>query len=388
MRPPHSRRPTPHADALPGIPAGGAPGASAGLSPSAPPGLSLGDLPGASAGLSPGVPVDDSPGASAGTPPGGLTRSKPRPARLGLHQHPPPPNTSSKTRPPDAATATQLAQLDGLRGLAALIVVLWHFAFAFLPARIGIVPPFNPADGIVGSPVFALIDGPGAVMLFFVLSGYVLPLAYFRSGQTEIVLRAVAKRWFRLAGLTVAAAVASYLLFRFGLYHYREAASLTGSDWLGSFGGGDVGGRLQPSFRAAILEGAVFAFLRDTSVYDPVLWTMRDELFGSLMTFAVGMLLWRCRTRTGILVLLLAAAATQCANPRLIAFVAGLALSWATARDKLSIPRWTAPVCLLLGAFLFGYLEPRGLYAPFRGLLDASPWRYDRIWLHTIGGVL
>lgn len=65
----------------------------------------------------------------------------------------------------------KFAELDGLRGVAALVVVLWHFAFAFLPDRIGIVPDFDPARGLVGSPAFALIDGPGAVMLFFVLSG-------------------------------------------------------------------------------------------------------------------------------------------------------------------------------------------------------------------------
>jgi peptidoglycan/LPS O-acetylase OafA/YrhL len=282
----------------------------------------------------------------------------------------------------------KLAELDGLRGVAALIVVLWHFAFAFLPARIGIVPDFDPAAGLVGSPAFALIDGPGAVMLFFVLSGYVLPLGYFRSGRTEIVLIAVAKRWFRLIGLTVTAAVVSYLLFRFGLYHYREAASITQSDWLRGFGGGDIGGQLQPSLADAILEGSVFAFLRNADVYDPVLWTMRDELFGSLLTLGLGLLIWRRRTSVAAAVLVIAVAATQPVDPRLGAFVCGLALSWANARGMLSIPRWAAPFCLGAGVILFGYLEPRGLYSVFGFLQDGSGWRYDRIWLHTIGAVL
>jgi peptidoglycan/LPS O-acetylase OafA/YrhL len=281
----------------------------------------------------------------------------------------------------------KLAELDGLRGVAALIVVVWHFAFAFVPERIGIVPRFDPAAGLVGSPAFALIDGPGAVMLFFVLSGYVLPLGYFRSGRIDVVLRAVAKRWFRLIGLTITAAVVSYLLFHFGLYHYREAASFTQSDWLQGFGGGDVGGRLRPSLVDAILEGSVFAFLRDADVYDPVLWTMRDELFGSLLTLGLGTVIWRCRAGVGIVLLLIAAAATQFVDPRLVAFVAGLALSWANARGVLSIHRWVAPACLLLGTILFGYLEPRGLYAPLGFLNDTSAWRFDRIWLHTIGGV-
>jgi peptidoglycan/LPS O-acetylase OafA/YrhL len=54
-----------------------------------------------------------------------------------------------------------------------------------------------------------------------------------------------------------------------------------------------------------------------------------------------------------------------------------------------AIPQWSAPACLLVGAVLFGYLEPRGLYAPFGILKEASSgWRYDQIWLHTIGAVL
>jgi hypothetical protein len=94
----------------------------------------------------------------------------------------------------------KFAGLDGLRGVASLVVVAWHFVYAFLPQRIGIVPSFDPGSGLVGSPVFALLNGPGAVMLFFVLSGYVLPIGYFRSGRVEVVLRAVACRGWRCSG--------------------------------------------------------------------------------------------------------------------------------------------------------------------------------------------
>jgi peptidoglycan/LPS O-acetylase OafA/YrhL len=282
----------------------------------------------------------------------------------------------------------KFAELDGLRGVAALIVVVWHFVFAFLPGRIGIIPPFDPKAGLVGSPAFALIDGPGAVILFFVLSGFVLPLAYFHSGRIDVVVRAAAKRWFRLVGLTALAAVGSYLLFRLGLYHYREAAEFTQSDWLAGFGGGDVNGQLQPSLSGAVLEGTVFAFLRDKNFYDPVMWTMRDELFGSLMTFALAVPLWRCRLVSGFGLLIAAGLATQWTDPNLLAFVVGLCLSWLYAQQFLRIQGFVAVSFLILGAALFGYLEPRGIYAPFGFLYDSSAWRLDRIWLHTIGSTL
>ena len=80
-----------------------------------------------------------------------------------------------------ARTDSKLVQLEALRGLAAFIVVAWHFLWAFDPARIGIVDGFDHSAAMLGSVSFASIDGPAAVTLFFVLSGFVLPLGFFRS---------------------------------------------------------------------------------------------------------------------------------------------------------------------------------------------------------------
>ena len=73
-----------------------------------------------------------------------------------------------------ARTESKLVQLEALRGLAAFIVVAWHFLWAFDPARIGIVDGFDPSSALLGSVSFASIDGPAAVTLFFVLSGFAM----------------------------------------------------------------------------------------------------------------------------------------------------------------------------------------------------------------------
>src|ERR1700722_1765234 len=138
-----------------------------------------------------------------------------------------------------AVTPGKFLQLEGLRGLAAAMVVAWHFVWAFAPSQLGSVAG-SPEQGLVGSPIAASIDGPAAVVLFFVLSGFVIPLRFFRSGQARTVVQAAAKRWPRLAGLSVLAVLFSYVLFRLGLFHYREAAIVTGSDWLCLYGGGDT----------------------------------------------------------------------------------------------------------------------------------------------------
>ncbi len=293
----------------------------------------------------------------------------------------------------DASTASarsdsRLAQLEALRGLAALIVVAWHFLWAFDPARIGIVDGFDPSSALLGSVGFASIDGPAAVTLFFVLSGFVLPLGFFRSGRAELVVRAAAKRWLRLVCLVMLAVLLSWLLFRFGLYRHREAARLSQSAWLGTFGGSHPGQDFAPSLPAALLEGSLFAFLREPDMYDPVLWTMHHEFLGSFVTFFLATLLWPARPAGAAWLLATAAVVTPFTDPYLLAFVAGTGLAWLMSRFELTLPPGVAAACIAAGIFLFGYLEPRGSYAAFAALRDPGPARFDRIAIHTASGVL
>ncbi|HEY7578381.1 MAG TPA: acyltransferase [Acetobacteraceae bacterium] len=295
--------------------------------------------------------------------------------------------------PADAAIAptqvgSKLAPLEALRGLAAMIVVAWHFFWAFDPARIGIVDGFDRSSTMLGSVGFASIDGPAAVTLFFVLSGFVLPLGFFRSGRTELVVRAAAKRWLRLVCLVMLAVLLSWLLFRCGLYRYREAAQISQSNWLGTFGGSVKQPDFAPSLLGAVLEGSLFAFLREPATYDPVLWTMHHEFFGSFVSFFLAVMLWRARPAAALWLLATAAVVVHSADPHLFAFVAGTGLAWLMSRYELHLSPGLALASVAAGIFLFGYLEPRGSYAAFAAVLDPGPMRFDRIAIHTTSGLL
>ena len=79
--------------------------------------------------------------------------------------------------------------LDSLRGLAALAVVFWHLALVVFDAPDG--SPYWSGAELVKlfriSPLYPLIAGPEAVIVFFILSGFVLSLPWIRNHKVLYV---------------------------------------------------------------------------------------------------------------------------------------------------------------------------------------------------------
>jgi peptidoglycan/LPS O-acetylase OafA/YrhL len=86
-----------------------------------------------------------------------------------------------------AARPGRLPALDGLRGVAALVVLVHHslltipaLALAYYPEA-GTVAPGTPAWIVTNTPLHVLWAGTEAVYLFFLLSGFVLTLPLLRA---------------------------------------------------------------------------------------------------------------------------------------------------------------------------------------------------------------
>lgn len=106
--------------------------------------------------------------------------------------------------------------IDGLRGAAAVVVVAFHcFEAVALPDRVRTL--------WLASPLGVLVNGAGAVHLFFVLSGYVLSLALLRDpGLTRYYVRRV----FRIQPPYMAAVLFAWALS--ALYVPGGRASVAG----------------------------------------------------------------------------------------------------------------------------------------------------------------
>jgi peptidoglycan/LPS O-acetylase OafA/YrhL len=88
--------------------------------------------------------------------------------------------------------ATRLRFLDGLRGWAAVVVLLHHVFIDGLPANALM------ADRSLWAKVFFL-NGTLAVSVFFVISGFSLSIRYLETGNGSALGRIAAGRYLRLA---------------------------------------------------------------------------------------------------------------------------------------------------------------------------------------------
>jgi peptidoglycan/LPS O-acetylase OafA/YrhL len=175
--------------------------------------------------------------------------------------------------------------LDGVRGWAALMVALAHFVLAFHPALLGggeKVAHFAASVPISRTMVIALYNPGLGVTIFFVLSGFVLAasVADRPAWFPELVVR----RWLRLGLPILGTSLLIWPLARFALFHNAAAAPLALSDWLkGHYGWVAFA---YPDLAGLVFQSLFDIFARSVHWYNPALWTMPTEFWGSIGLFA------------------------------------------------------------------------------------------------------
>jgi peptidoglycan/LPS O-acetylase OafA/YrhL len=194
---------------------------------------------------------------------------------------------SSHTQPASLERgAVRFRFLDGLRGWAAVVVLLHHLFVDGLPAN------SLMADRALWAKVFFL-NGTLAVSVFFVISGFSLSIRYLETGDGRALGRIAAGRYLRLALPIMAICALTYALLASGLIPPAAQRPSPLDQFLG----------FTPSIEGLLSFSLlkVFVAYSGAESYDPPLWTMTYEFFGSFAVFALIACLRPSRLRTVML---------------------------------------------------------------------------------------
>jgi peptidoglycan/LPS O-acetylase OafA/YrhL len=272
--------------------------------------------------------------------------------------------SSSALSPPD-----RLTELDSLRGLAALMVVMHHLVKLWIEdARTGPVPHLVRA---ILLPV--VLGGDGAVLLFFVLSGFVLSLPAV-AGRPQPYAVFLVRRVFRI-----------YIPYLAAL-----ALSVAGAYWLhGAVTGCDWFHRVWSEPVNLSLVGRHLAFLGEfnTEQFDPPIWSLVYEMRISLFFPLLCAFVLRYKTRWPVVMICLLSALSIAADTYggaefgrslvdTLYFAGFFILGIFLARDRAAIAVWwkglTRPAKIALGIVCVG------------GYLLVGPWILKWKILHSL----
>jgi len=254
----------------------------------------------------------------------------------------------------------KILPLEALRGMAAMGVVFHHFTLAFLPGLVNFTPPTGEEGALIGSPLFLFVNGKAMVIIFFVLSGYVLSLKGLRPDAGRALADAAVKRWFRFVPVICLSLLCSYALFALGLYRYDDVFAINGARMFDHYAGFPQG--YKPGFSAVLYDGVFGSLFLGQDRFNTVLWSMQIEFFGSFMVFALALLLAPARRLWFGVALSLAGILLFKEGMWFFPFLVGV-LGVALHLHRRMLGKGVALAALIVALYLCGYYRPVGWYA-------------------------
>lgn len=283
-------------------------------------------------------------------------------------------------------SGNRLIPLEAFRGIAAFIVLIEHFFLAFSPYTTGKIDILRNTESIIGQWFYVFFNGTAAVIFFFSLSGFVLCWSYFNHENPKKLLHAAIKRVPRLSAIVTITTIISFILFKYDLYYFHEASKLNSSPWLNTFAFKILTPEFEPNFLKALIEGLT-TFFTGQKNYNPVLWTMKPEFFGSMVVFTLAYFISRVLGyRYLLFTFAILSILAICFSKYMFPFVIGTFLSVYLAKNKSQITFTSALTLIVIGLYMLGYLIPEKAYV-WVSIIPASLKTYFQTSFHTFGSI-
>ncbi|KFC86003.1 acyltransferase [Hafnia alvei] len=172
----------------------------------------------------------------------------------------------------------KLKSVEGIRGLACLMVLLSHLmlmTFPYLQSGIDKDASFHVEKLLYNLPIGFIYSGSAAVYIFFTLSGFILTYAITKNDNIqESALKMLSSRYFRLMIPSGISILICYLMANYYDHSSFYLPWIEGTFW-----------NKGKSFIDAIFNAVFGTMLFGDKSYNVVTWTMQVEFYGSLLIF-------------------------------------------------------------------------------------------------------
>lgn len=177
----------------------------------------------------------------------------------------------------------KLEYLDGLRGLAAVVVTIAHFFQIYYPAifngDINAIHTQNGIENIIyNTPLNLILNANFSVCIFFVLSGYVLSIKFFKYRKKEVIISSAVRRYFRLVVPIAASLVIAHILMNTNSFFLKDIINISQTDVIDRYS-------INYGFLTILKQGFFEVFFFDVETYNAALWTIKYEFIGSFIIF-------------------------------------------------------------------------------------------------------
>lgn len=266
----------------------------------------------------------------------------------------------------------RISYIDGLRGIACILVFVNHFLMAFFPASyLGGDTVSHISGGLdtwyASSPVSVLTNGNFMVCIFFILSAYIISCKILQNADKDNALDSISnsflKRYFRLFLPVFCVCILILILSRLGLFFNNAAAAVTGS--------GLMTGRYTYPLSLYELFSSSFAriWFKADETFSNSFWMLSTLLIGGFLSSILSIMAGKHNRRMLILYGFFALIFIHL-DSLYLSFVFGTALAYISVRHQDWLDRIKQTMFLKVGAVLVALLGllfggyPSGIDAP------------------------
>lgn len=252
-------------------------------------------------------------------------------------------------------TSKRIDYLEGLRGLAALLIVLHHYAQAFISGVFSknqneFHLPLELELWLYNTPLKLPLSGSVWLYIFLILSGLVITYSFYQKQQSFKWLANLGlNRYFRLIGPILVTGLLIFGAMKLGLGFNDEAAEISGSSWWLA-----KQWQFEPNFLQMLRQEGVQVFIKVLPIevaYNSSLWVIPYFFLGTYLVaglLALGKLAGKWRY--GLYVIAVWLLIKTLYFPLILGVMIGELLLW----GKLKNWRW-GWLGLVLGIYLGTY---------------------------------